>query len=308
MWWTPHHWMIGGGGHRVSGWFEFWCSYGGVVDTASLDDWRLLKFLWMCGGQRVMDDWSFGVLKEVWWTPHHCMIGVLEFLHRCGGHCVTEWLESWSSYGGVVDTATFDDWNLGVLTEVWWILRHCVVGVLEFLRRCGGRWTLHHWVIRVLEFLRSCSGHRVIGWLESWSSYGGMLIIIIIIIIIIIMVPKSRTPPTSVWPPPKIRRHRSVEQMADKRGFVCRNRGHFNSNTGPSHTNKKLREIYFEAAKHRWAMQKMPKRIGDDPTHYCRLWATSTYWVCRETWWISLSYPSESGRISWLHWRQKSTL
>ena len=46
-------------------------------------------------------------------------------------------------------------------------------------------------------------------------------------------------------------RHRSVEQMADKRAFVRRNRGLFNSNTGPSHTNKKLHEIYFEAARHR---------------------------------------------------------
>jgi hypothetical protein len=27
--------------------------------------------------------------------------------------------------------------------------------------------------------------------------------------------------------------------------------GLFNSNTGPSYTNKKLQEIYFEAAKHR---------------------------------------------------------
>jgi hypothetical protein len=39
--------------------------------------------------------------------------------------------------------------------------------------------------------------------------------------------------------------------MADKCRPVCRNRGLFNSNTGPSHTNKKLQEIYFEAAKHR---------------------------------------------------------
>jgi len=39
--------------------------------------------------------------------------------------------------------------------------------------------------------------------------------------------------------------------MADKRGSVRRNRGLFNSNTGPSHTSKKLQEIYFEAAKHR---------------------------------------------------------
>ena len=54
-------------------------------------------------------------------------------------------------------------------------------------------------------------------------------------------------------------RHRSVEQMADKRGFFCRNRGLFNNNTGPSHTNNKLQEIYFEAAKHRWAVQKMRK-------------------------------------------------
>jgi hypothetical protein len=45
-------------------------------------------------------------------------------------------------------------------------------------------------------------------------------------------------------------RHGSVEQMAEKRGFVRRNRGLFNSNTGPSPTNK-LQEIYSEAAKHR---------------------------------------------------------
>jgi len=47
--------------------------------------------------------------------------------------------------------------------------------------------------------------------------------------------------------------------MADKRGFVRRNRGLFNSNTGPSHTNKKLQEIYFEAARDRRAMQKCGK-------------------------------------------------
>jgi len=56
--------------------------------------------------------------------------------------------------------------------------------------------------------------------------------------------------------------------MAEKRGFVRRNRGRFNSNTGPSHTKKKLQEIYFEAASHRRAMQKIWKRIGDNPTHY----------------------------------------
>jgi hypothetical protein len=37
--------------------------------------------------------------------------------------------------------------------------------------------------------------------------------------------------------------------MAEKRGFVRRNRELFNSNTGPSHIYKKLKEIYFEAAK-----------------------------------------------------------
>jgi hypothetical protein len=37
----------------------------------------------------------------------------------------------------------------------------------------------------------------------------------------------------------QICRYASVEQMADKRGSVRRNRGLFNSNTGPSHTNKK---------------------------------------------------------------------
>ena len=73
----------------------------------------------------------------------------------------------------------------------------------------------------------------------------------------------------------------------NKRGFVVWNRGLFNSNTGPSHTNKKLQEIYFEAARHRWAIQKMWKRIGDNPTHYCSMWVTRTYRVCEETWWTS---------------------
>ena len=39
--------------------------------------------------------------------------------------------------------------------------------------------------------------------------------------------------------------------IINKSGFVRRNRGTFNSNTGPSHTNKKLQEIYFEAARKR---------------------------------------------------------
>jgi hypothetical protein len=77
--------------------------------------------------------------------------------------------------------------------------------------------------------------------------------------------------PPSVRSQPTICRHRSVEQMADKSGFVRRNRGIFNSNTGPSHTKKKLQEIYFEAARYRIAMQKMWKRIRDNPTHYCSM-------------------------------------
>jgi len=48
--------------------------------------------------------------------------------------------------------------------------------------------------------------------------------------------------------------------MADKCGIFHRNRGLSKSNTGPSHTNKKLQEIYFEAARHRKAMQKMWKK------------------------------------------------
>jgi len=86
--------------------------------------------------------------------------------------------------------------------------------------------------------------------------------------------------------------------MADKRGFVRRNRGLSNSNTGPSHTNKKLQEIYFEAARHQRAMQKMWKRIGDNPTHDCSMWTTSTYRVCKETWWTSQNYPSETGKAA----------
>ena len=65
------------------------------------------------------------------------------------------------------------------------------------------------------------------------------------------MVPKSLAWPLSVGPQPTIYRHRSVEQMTDKSGFVRRNRGLLYSNIGPSITNKKLQEIYFEAAKHR---------------------------------------------------------
>ena len=61
----------------------------------------------------------------------------------------------------------------------------------------------------------------------------------------------------------------------------------FNSNTGPSHTNKKLQEIYFEAPTHQWTVQKIWKRIGDNPTHYCSMWATSSYRVCKEAWWTS---------------------
>ena len=66
-----------------------------------------------------VDDWSLGVLTEVCWTPRQWMIGVLVLLQRCGGHRVSGRLESWCSYRGVVDTASVDDWSLGVLTEVW---------------------------------------------------------------------------------------------------------------------------------------------------------------------------------------------
>ena len=45
-------------------------------------------------------------------------------------------------------------------------------------------------------------------------------------------------------------------------------------------------------------MQKMWKRIGDNPTHYCSMWATGTYRVCKETWTTSQNYASETGRRS----------
>jgi len=38
---------------------------------------------------------------------------------------------------------------------------------------------------------------------------------------------------------------------SNKRRFFRRNRGLSSRNTGPSHTNKKLQEIYFEPARHR---------------------------------------------------------
>ena len=61
---------------------------------------------------------------------------------------------------------------------------------------------------------------------------------------------KSPTRPTPARPEPTTCGHRSVEQMADKCGSVRRKRRLFNSNTGPSHTNKKLHEVHSEAAKH----------------------------------------------------------
>jgi ribosomal protein L37E len=34
--------------------------------------------------------------------------------------------------------------------------------------------------------------------------------------------------------------------------------------------------------------------------HYCSMWASNTYRVRKETWWSSKSYPSETGRSSWI--------
>jgi hypothetical protein len=34
-------------------------------------------------------------------------------------------------------------------------------------------------------------------------------------------------------------------------------------------------------------VQKMWKRNGDNPAHYCGMWATSIYRVCKKTWWSS---------------------
>ena len=108
------------------------------------------------------------------------------------------------------------------------------------------------------------------------------------------MVPESLAWPPSAWPQPTISGHTNVEQMADKRGIVRWNRGLFNNNAGASHTDKKLQEIYFEAARHQWAVQKMWKRIGHNPTHYCSMWATGSCRVCKETWWTVQNYPSET--------------
>jgi len=48
----------------------------------------------------------------------------------------------------------------------------------------------------------------------------------------------------------------------------------------------------------------MWKRIGNDPKHYCGMWATSTYRVSKETWWTSQNYQSETGRSSWVDWKK----
>ena len=37
----------------------------------------------------------------------------------------------------------------------------------------------------------------------------------------------------------------------------------------------------------------MWKRIGDNLTHYCNMWATGSYRVCKETWWTGQNYPSD---------------
>ena len=52
--------------------------------------------------------------------------------------------------------------------------------------------------------------------------------------------------------------------------------------------------------------EELCRRCGkesDNPTHYCSMWATSTYRVCKETWWTSQNYPSETGRSSRIDWR-----
>ena len=122
------------------------------------------------------------------------------------------------------------------------------------------------------------------------------------------MVPKSLTRATPARTQPTTCRHKSVRQMAEKCRRVRWNRGFSNSNTGASHTKKKLQEVYFEATKHWWAVQKVWKRIGNDPAHYCSMWATSIYRVCKKTWRSSKSYPPEMGRSSWFDWRQNSIL
>ena len=116
-----------------------------------------------------------------------------------------------------------------------------------------------------------------------------------IVIVIVIVIPWCRLLIIIITIIITICRHRSIEQMTDKRLIVRRNRGLFNSNRGPSHTNKKVPEIYFEAARHQTAMQKMWQRIGDNPTHYCSMWATGSYRVCEETWWTGQHFPSETG-------------
>jgi len=49
----------------------------------------------------------------------------------------------------------------------------------------------------------------------------------------------------------------------------------------------------------------MLKRTGDDPAHYCSIWATGIYRVCKETWWGSKTCSPETGRSSWIDCRQK---
>jgi hypothetical protein len=48
-------------------------------------------------------------------------------------------------------------------------------------------------------------------------------------------------------------------------------------------TGNKIQEVYIVAAKHRRDVQKMWKRTGDDPAHYCSMTTTSTYRVCKKT-------------------------
>jgi hypothetical protein len=49
----------------------------------------------------------------------------------------------------------------------------------------------------------------------------------------------------------------------------------------------------------------MWKRIGDNPTHYCSMWVTSIYRVCKGTCWTGQNYPSETGRSSRIDWLYK---
>ena len=116
------------------------------------------------------------------------------------------------------------------------------------------------------------------------------------------MVPKSLTRPTPFWTQSNICRHRSVEQMADKRGSVRRNRGLFTAIQD---------QVILTRNYKKYILKQLRRRCGKESEMIRHITAACEQLTPNErvdTWWSSKIYPSETGISIWSNWRQKSIL